>query len=158
MRINVGVPPSVLSDQHLIAERRELGIPFGTIRSHLKKNKLYYPKTVPDEFCLNTGHINFFLVKLPYVLNRFEIINEECKLRGFASQVPEYLTDISDIPQRFLNEWSCKFNDSVLIRMRLCDRLRNPLNAKEGFHKFWRQPIIDFNLFCENIKNSKLSI
>lgn len=133
-------------------------MPFGTVRAQLKKNQLYFPKTVPKEFCMNEGHINFFLPKLTYVLRRLQIVRQECERRGFASNLPQVLTDLSDIPEKFFNDWECTFKDSVLIRIRLCERLHSPLKAKDGYHKFWRNPITDMNTFCETIKKSRISI
>jgi hypothetical protein len=155
MRLNAGIPPSVLSDQHLRAERRELLIPFGTIRKMLSRNPTYFPKTVPDEFCLNTGHINFFIPKLLYVIRRLEVINEECLRRGF-----EHTMNVSmvDIPQRFISDWESTNRDALIVKDRIVDRLKNPLNASSNYHKYFGKPIYDMNCFCENILTSKLSV
>ena len=61
MRANVGINPKVLTDRHLIAEYRELMIPFGI------NNKRGIAKVIPNDFTLNTGHINFFRNKLTYL-------------------------------------------------------------------------------------------
>ena len=155
MRLNAGIPPSVLSDAHLRAERRELLIPFGTIRKQLLSNPTYFPKTVPEEFCLNTGHINFFIPKLLYVVRRLVAINEECARRGFESSMA---VDLTGIPERFLQDWNTTMKDSRIVRDRIADRLKNPLKATGNYHKYYSRTIDCIDSFCNTMKNSELSV
>ncbi len=155
MRLNAGVPPSMLSDAHLRAERRELAIPFGTIRKQLLSNSTYFPKAVPEEFCLNTGHINFFIPKLLYVIRRLIVVNEECANRGFESSMS---VDLTGIPERFLHDWHATMKDSQIVRDRIADRLKNPLKATSNYHKYYSRTIGSIDEFCNKLKNAELSV
>jgi len=72
-RINAGIPVSVLSDQHLLAEHRETKrIPNTRFKS-----------SIPKHFTLGSGHVLFFSDKRSYTLNRYMDIHNECIRRGF---------------------------------------------------------------------------
>ena len=70
-RVNVGIEPKFLSDQHLIAESVEITMIVGS----LKRDKWYIKGQVPTKFCLGQGHINFFKPKLLYLKDRLEEVN-----------------------------------------------------------------------------------
>ena len=61
-RINVGIPPAELVNQHLIAEHREIK----RIPNCIAKGK-YNMDGIPDKFKLGTGHVKFFYNKLLYL-------------------------------------------------------------------------------------------
>ena len=67
-RINVGINPIYLSDQHLIAESVEITM----IPGSLKYNGFAIKGKVPEQFTLGTGHVNFFKDKLVYALKQKE--------------------------------------------------------------------------------------
>jgi deoxyribonuclease (pyrimidine dimer) len=76
-RINAGIPPKALTDQHLLAEHREIK----RLPAIFAKNP--NPIDIPKEFTLGTGHVKFFLDKGKYTLKRYKIIYAECIKRGF---------------------------------------------------------------------------
>lgn len=80
-RINCAIPVEYLTDEHLLAEHREISrLPYNVseaIRSGSIKTK------VPSKFTLNKGHILFFVNKNKFTLNRYKAVREECKRRGF---------------------------------------------------------------------------
>ncbi|HTB31887.1 MAG TPA: pyrimidine dimer DNA glycosylase/endonuclease V [Bacteroidia bacterium] len=76
-RINAGIPPKSLSDQHLLAEHREIK----RLPSVFAKNP--NPASIPKQFTLGTGHVKFFLNKGKYTLKRYKLIYAECTERGF---------------------------------------------------------------------------
>ncbi len=78
-RVNVGIDPEVLSDQHLIAESVEITMITGSLR----KDKYVIKGNVPYTFCLGTGHINFFKPRIIYLNNRLTAVNREMVKRGF---------------------------------------------------------------------------
>ena len=65
-RINVGIQPVELTDQHLIAEHREIK----RIPNCVAKGK-YNMEGIPDKFKLGTGHVKFFYNKLLYLKFRY---------------------------------------------------------------------------------------
>jgi deoxyribonuclease (pyrimidine dimer) len=137
-RVNVGVAPAYLSDQHLIAESVEITMITGGLRLHKYKIK----GVVPSKFPMGKGHINFFKDKLLYLRNRLEAVNAEMRLRGFK---PGTYIDLSEFPKELINDWKPTMEDSKHIRERIADRLANPLKAKKGFHRFYGK-LLDDNL------------
>ena len=80
-RINC-IPPSELTNKHLVAEYRELPRVFGLARRPHSREEF------PSFYTLGTGHVKFFYNKLGYLTNRFHQIVEEMKRRGFAVNYP----------------------------------------------------------------------
>ncbi|MFZ7186749.1 pyrimidine dimer DNA glycosylase/endonuclease V [Avibacterium avium] len=79
-RINV-VPPQELCDQHLLAEHRELT----RIPNAVAKGK-YNLAGQPADYKLGEGHVRFFFNKLQFLKNRYDLLHQECKARGFNVQ------------------------------------------------------------------------
>ena len=72
-RINTGICVENLSDQHLLAEHREIKrIP----RTNFKSKP-------SSKFTLGEGHVLFFSDKHKYTFNRYKQIYAECLKRGF---------------------------------------------------------------------------
>ena len=70
-RINI-VHPSELTDQHLIAEYREITMVPGSLKRTLVSKSGYQEKKVPKKFTLNSGHVYFFYNKGKYLDIRYE--------------------------------------------------------------------------------------
>lgn len=149
-RINVGIEPKFLSDQHLIAESVEITMITGSLR----RNGYQIKGKVPDKYCLGKGHINFFKPKILYLAKRLVEINNEMKLRGFN---PGTSIDVFEFNFLFiLNNWEPELKDSYLVRERIAERLKSPRKAKPGFHKYYKKPIEDIDDFCSKLMNSEL--
>lgn len=69
-RINYGVPPTQLIDQHLTGELHELPRVFTLVENRVKKGTMGKVK-IPDAFTLGTGHVLFFYNKLGYLHDRY---------------------------------------------------------------------------------------
>jgi deoxyribonuclease (pyrimidine dimer) len=65
-RINAGIRPAELVDQHLLAELREIK----RIPNVVKQGKAKLDG-IPERFSLGTGHVRFFYNKLGYLLRRY---------------------------------------------------------------------------------------
>lgn len=149
-RINSGINPKYLSDQHLIAESVEITMITGALR----KDGYVIKGSVPDEYCLGKGHINFFKPKILYLAKRLVEVNNEMKLRGFN---PGTSIDVFEFNFLFLlNNWRPQFKDTCLVRQRIIERLKEPKKAKRGFHRYYGNPIVDMDQFCEQLKKSEL--
>ena len=150
-RVNVGVNPKFLSDQHLIAEAVEITM----IVNGLRANNWTIKSQVPAEFTLNTGHINFFKPKLLYLQRRLLDLNAEIVRRGFDAG---NTIDLPDLPQvkRFCRDWTPSTRDTKIVRKRIVERLTAPLKATSGFHKYMGKPITDMHQFCNTLLNSPL--
>lgn len=72
-RINV-IPPAALTDQHLIAEYRELPRVFALARP---------APDAPPAYTLGAGHVRFFYGRTGYLSRRQADIIAECQSRGF---------------------------------------------------------------------------
>jgi len=151
-RVNSGINPVFLSDQHLIAESVEITM----ITGSLKKDKWFIKGSVPDKFCLGKGHINFFKPKLIYLSNRLDQVNYEMKRRGFNPGTYVRLKEFALISPELCNLWKPTFQDTCIVRQRVIERLKSPMKAKTGFHKYYGKPIEDMEEFCNQLKKSKL--
>ena len=83
-RINVGIPPVKLIDQHLIAEYRELPRVATLVRKRIEKKQGF--EDIPPVFSLNKGHMLFFADKGEYLFKRWVDIRNEMDRRGFKSK------------------------------------------------------------------------
>lgn len=82
-RINL-IKPSLLCDQHLLAEHRELTrIPNNLISGKYTLDANTKAKISP-EYILGTGHVIFFLDKIDYLFERYIELHKECLERNFA--------------------------------------------------------------------------
>ena len=120
-RINVGIQPVELTDQHLIAEHREIK----RIPNCIAKGK-YNMEGIPDKFKLGTGHVKFFYNKLLYLKNRYTSLYNECIKRGF--NVQNYIGAWDNVPQELMNDYEVKADDCRIIRKRINDRRTNGKN------------------------------
>jgi len=118
MRANVGVPPEILTDQHLIAEYRELLIPGGW----QKKRQWDKGKSpIPSTFGLGKGHITFWRDKHLYLAKRHKAIVEEMRRRGFNARYTYW--SLEEIPEDLKKDWEPSERDSRIIRERIYERI-----------------------------------
>ena len=82
-RINVGVCVKELTDEHLLAEHREIKRLPSCLDRSIQSGSI---KFIPPSFILGQGHVLFFLDKLKYSYSRYLNIREECLRRGFNVQ------------------------------------------------------------------------
>ena len=95
-RINCGIPVEALTDEHLLAEPREIKrLPDSFIKA-LNSGAL---NRIPPTYRLGTGHVTFFLNKQIYVYARYGAIYNECLRRGFK------VTPYFDNWHRLLNKF-----------------------------------------------------
>ena len=120
-RINVGIPPTKLVNQHLIAEHREIK----RIPNCIAKGK-YNMDGIPERFKLGTGHVKFFYNKLLYLKNRYISLYNECIKRGF--NVQNYINAWDNVPEELMNNYKVKANDIRIIRERINERTINKKN------------------------------
>lgn len=123
-RINAGIPPSQLTDEHLLAEHREIK------RMPAVYEKMVKPIDVPEQFTLGTGHLKFFMDKMLYIKARYEAVHRECLLRGF--DVQNYIPNFDKLPKRVMNRWEVTPEAKYLIRQRIADRIST--SNKQWFH------------------------
>jgi deoxyribonuclease (pyrimidine dimer) len=106
-RINAGIPVEKLSDQHLLAEHREIKrIPRTTFKG-----------VVPGKFTLGKGHVLFFSDKPRYTFGRYTELYDECHRRGFNV---EYYGDNWSFPND--NVYIPSPSDSDTVKQRIIER------------------------------------
>lgn len=140
MRCNVGVPPEKLTDQHLIAEYRELPIAYG----QLKYNNFQIKSKIPKTFTLGQGHITFFKDKFVYLQKRFYKLKEEMVNRGFVPMME--FPDISILDKGLLNDWEPTEEDNRIIRKRILEKIQ----LKPEWYKYNSVKITESNEFDMN--------
>lgn len=126
-RINCSIPVSSLTDEHLLAEHREIKrLPVLTLKA-INSGNIY---KAPNEFCLETGHVLFFCNYGKYTLNRYIKLYNECIYRGF--NVEDYRSNWSFIPHEFMNDLEENTDIKEIISLRIKDRIKN--SKKSYFH------------------------
>lgn len=151
-RVNVGLNPKLLSDQHLVAESVEITMITGSLR----KDGYVIKGKVPDKFPMGTGHINFFKNKLVYLKRRLDDVNNEMIRRGFN---PGTKINLNEFPKNLHGDWKPDINDSMILRERVADRLITRANGKSAsrLHRYGRRYIGWYNKCLGNkIINSEL--
>lgn len=122
-RINATIPPSNLSDQHLIAEYVEIGGVSSVYRKRLESGKS--SNDIPEKFTLGRGHVKFFLNKPLDIIKRFVNLKDEMLKRGFEANIPvSYIYD-NFMPDNILYSTYYRYTqeDRELIRNRVIERL-----------------------------------
>jgi len=121
-RINI-VPPEELTDQHLLAEYREIFMVGSSLQRSL--NSPQWEKTFeqrPLKYTLNDGHVKFFYDKGEYLHKRYLLLIKEMKCRGMNPDPSrEFNTD--QWPENLYNDWEPMVNDFKIIRERIKKRI-----------------------------------
>ena len=85
-RINL-VHPSELSRQHLLAEKHEITRVFDLARK--AQYGMHHVKQ-PDNYVLGTGHVTFFYNRLGFISERYSLLCDELRIRGYTcNQIPK---------------------------------------------------------------------
>ena len=126
-RINL-INPNELSDQHLIAEYREIFMVGSALQRSLKSINWNETRSkLPTKFTLNKGHVKFFYNKGEYLNKRYLKIVNEMKKRGMKPD-PQRKFKKEQWPNEFYNDWEPEENDLKIIRDRISDKLSQKPN------------------------------
>ena len=137
-RINFGIPVRQLTDEHLLAEHREIKTLPESYLSAVRSGSI---RNIPEKFCLGKGHVLFFVDKPAYTLRRYHQIYRECIRRGF------------DV-QSYSENWDC-YPDSMFGR-----NIRSTSSGKQLVIERISERILDspkqfFHYFGERISKRK---
>ena len=121
-RINI-VEPSELTDQHLIAEYREIFMIAGSLKRTLMSKTGYDKYKVPKKYTLNKGHVYFFYNKGKYLNNRYQKLILELKKRGFKLSKDRLSPKEIFINNKLYNDWEPSLDDYKIIRKRIKDKI-----------------------------------
>ncbi len=120
-RINANIEPRNLTDQHLLAEHREIK---RMCDMYSKRSEASKFDDIPQEFTLNKGHMTFFLDKGKFTHDRYKSLYSECLNRGFN------VTNFSDSWTKYINDdqfykgWESTEKDNDIIIKRIIERLK----------------------------------
>ena len=130
-RINL-IHPEKLSDQHLIAEYREIFMVGSALQRSLKSSNWIKTKaTLPKQFTLNKGHVKFFYNKGKYLNNRYLKIIDEMKNRGMNPD-PKRKFKTYQWPKELYNDWVPSKYDLKIIQKRIEEKL----NQKPDWYRW----------------------
>jgi len=119
-RINI-IDPEELTDQHLVAEYREIFMVGSSLQRSLKSPN-WDPTTIPEKFTLNKGHVKFFYNKGEYLHKRYLLLINEMKRRGMnPDPARKFLRE--QWPQDLYNDWKATAEDKVIILERINTRI-----------------------------------
>lgn len=135
-RINI-VPPSELTDQHLVAEYREIFM-IGPALQRSFKSKSWNKNKIPIRYTLNKGHVMFFYDKGKYLNNRYIQIRKEMIKRNMNPN-PARIFPLEQFPSDYQNDWKPKSGDFDIVR----ERIRLRIIQRPNWYRY-RGKILNF--------------
>lgn len=132
-RVNLGIPVKHLTDEHLLAEHREIKRLPDSYLAAIRSGSI---NRLPQKFCLGKGHVLFFVDKPRYTLNRYLQIYRECIRRGF--DVQSYAENWNCYPEHLFNKTvRSTSHSSELLTERIILRIKE--SPKKFFHYYGKQ-------------------
>lgn len=132
-RINL-VDPNELTDQHLIAEYREIRLLSAILQRSLKSKKGVDVKTIPTSFTLNANHVRFFYNKGMYLHKRYNSLRDEMVNRGMN---PTLEFPIEKWPAHLYHDWTPNEQDKNIVRERIALRI----SQKPDWYRKYGRPL-----------------
>lgn len=130
-RINL-INVTELTDQHLLAEHREIKrIP------NLIKSWKFTDKWTPEKFTLWIWHVKFFYKRIYFLYLRYILLYNECKKRWFNV---EYYWESFQLPPAFfdrINDYNPTQKEIQISRKRIQEKV----NQKPLFYKYYWKKI-----------------
>lgn len=121
-RINL-VPPEELTDQHLMAEYREMPMVSAALRRSLRtRTKASILRGIPRDFTLNKGHVTFFYDKLKYLSDRYDLVRAELLRRGYKLD-PNRGLNADGFPPEFYRDYKPTEAALKIIRTRIAEKI-----------------------------------
>ena len=121
-RINI-IDTTELTDQHLIAEYREIFMVAGSLRRTLVSKNGYQESKVPKHYTLNSGHVYFFYNKGKYLHNRYNQLIDEMKRRGFKPDSSRVFPKEIFVDNNLYNDWLPRVEDYNIIKQRIEEKI-----------------------------------
>jgi deoxyribonuclease (pyrimidine dimer) len=119
-RINI-LPVEELTDQHLMAEYREMFMVGSALQKSLKSPN-WDKNRIPKELTLGTGHVMFFYDKGQYLYKRYEQIRKELTKRNYKLDKTR-LFKVTQFPTEYYNDWTPTDRDRAILRERIQERI-----------------------------------
>lgn len=126
-RINSAIPVRNLTDEHLLAEHREIKrLPY-CLDAAIRSGSV---DKIPSKFTLGKGHVLFFLDKQGFILWRYKRIYEECVNRGF--KVDNYSENWRYVMSDYMESYEPTIEEHQLLVERITGRILH--GVKEFYH------------------------
>lgn len=130
-RINADINPKALTDNHLMAEWREIKMVPSALKRALKTKSVgEVLSSVPKKFTLNKGHVCFFYDKMGFLAKRYKLLTEELIARGYNIDTSRQLGD-DGLPYVFFRDVSFCKDDRKII----CDRIMTRIEEKPHIYR-----------------------
>lgn len=131
-RINSAIPVKSLTDEHLLAEHREIKrLPF-YLHKALKSGSINH---LPTKFVLGKGHVLFFVNKMGFLFQRYKDIRQECLRRGF--DVADYSVNFEGVKGFDKLHIPTAEEYDILVK-RIAERINE--STKKQWH-YYKKPI-----------------
>lgn len=131
-RINSAIPVKLLTDEHLLAEHREIKrLPYN-LQHAIKSGSI---NKIPKDFCLGKGHVLFFLDKMRFVYNRYINIHGELINRGYSVML--FSDNFNSVPPEYFNDYIITDKERLLLIDRIKERILN--SPKKSWHYYKRE-------------------
>ncbi len=124
-RINV-VPPTELTNKHLMAEYRELPRIFTEVKKKVNNNVSVDDLTQPDHYKMGKGHVMFFMSRCGWLVHRYVTLHDELVNRGYSLNDDMYnsiVNGVNDIPVEFFDWYEPTDSAMTVNRARILERL-----------------------------------
>ncbi len=155
-RINL-IKPFELSDQHLVAEYREIFMVGSALQRSIKtKCWKQTKKNLPKEFTLNVGHVKFFYNKGKYLHKRYLELIHEMQSRGMNPN-PNRLFKKEQWPKDLYKDWEPNPKDIELIRERIAEKIKQKPNWYRWTSKLNKKEIVDVSYQSLVLNNNPMS-
>lgn len=132
-RINSAISVKNLTDEHLLAEHREIKrLPY-ILKQAINSGSIH---NIPSKFTLGKGHILFFLDKMYFTLSRYSDIHAELLVRGF--NVKMYYDNWDSVHFKYSHNYAPTEEERQLLIDRITERIMN--SSKKVWH-YYGEPI-----------------
>lgn len=133
-RINL-IPASKLTDQHLVAEKKEINQLAGQLLKSLKSPNFAYNK-LPKQFTLGTGHVRFFYRYGAFMRKRYREVYDQCVHRKF--DVEDNFNDVwATLPSHYNLDYTPTKDDLDIS----VERIISKIKAKPNYYRLRRVKI-----------------
>lgn len=132
-RINSAIPVRNLTDEHLLAEHREIHRMFYYYRKAKYSGAF---NRIPQKFCLGAGHVTFFLDKFKFLQKRYEEIYGECLKRRLSVLRTDYMSWYYNVEKEHFNDYTPTEEERKLLTERILERIQKGKKKFYHYEKF----------------------
>lgn len=143
-RINV-IDVFDLTDQHVMAEYRELPMIIGSLKRTLNSKHGVKYSRIPNQYTLNKGHVCFFYNKKQFLINRYQQLIDSLVDRKYQIKPNQRNVDWSVFDRVHCIQWTPTNDDKKLNFSRIKQRLL----TKTQWYRYYSNSIT--NEFITNL-------